>query len=234
MKKTAKILSIMLIVLLIGTLTTQKIFAGEDDSKGFIDWLYGVIQYFVGEHDQTSQAHCFVFDEECNVGIGTTIPESRLDVEGGKISDVYEITSGPGSGQALRLSGAGSVIFLADFDNDDPNNHFSWLIDDEGYAFTKMTLTEQGNLGIGTRDPQYKLDVEGDVQALAYYTGDIVFQKDGKKLWRMFEDEEGLYVENLKSGETFNFIAMQKQLMEQQQLILSLAEKVQALEASFK
>jgi len=38
------------------------------------------------------------------------------------------------------------------------------------------------------------------VQAQAYYTGDIVFQKDGKKLWRMFEKEDGLYLESLKNG----------------------------------
>jgi hypothetical protein len=32
------------------------------------------------------------------------------------------------------------------------------------------------------------------MQAHGYYTGDIVFQKDGNKLWRMFEDEDGLYL----------------------------------------
>ena len=36
---------------------------------------------------------------------------------------------------------------------------------------------------------------------IALNLGDcIVFQKDGRKLWRMFEDEKGLYLENLSTG----------------------------------
>ncbi|MEW6621303.1 MAG: hypothetical protein AB1422_18560 [bacterium] len=54
--------------------------------------------------------------------------------------------------------------------------------------------------------PSYELDVEGDVRAHAYQTADIFFQKDGEKLWRMFEDEEGLYLENLKTGKVDRFL----------------------------
>lgn len=45
-------------------------------------------------------------------------------------------------------------------------------------------------------------NVEGD----ALLAGDIVFHKNNKKLWRMFEDEEGLYLENLKTGKVYRFI----------------------------
>jgi len=44
------------------------------------------------------------------------------------------------------------------------------------------------------------------VQGYAYHTGDIFLQKDGKKLWRMFEDEDGLYLENLKTGKIYSFV----------------------------
>jgi hypothetical protein len=62
--------------------------------------------------------------------------------------------------------------------------------------------TRSTGVGIFTNEPQYELDVEGTVQAHEFITGDITFQKDGKKLWRMFEDEKGLYVENLSTGKT--------------------------------
>jgi hypothetical protein len=65
---------------------------------------------------------------------------------------------------------------------------------------------KNGNVGIGTATPAYRLDVEGYVQAYGYYTGDIVFQKDKEKLWRMFEDEDGLYLENLKTGKVYRFV----------------------------
>lgn len=35
---------------------------------------------------------------------------------------------------------------------------------------------------------------------------DITFQKNGKKLWRMFEDEDGLYVESLQTGKVYTFV----------------------------
>ncbi|MCX5905353.1 MAG: hypothetical protein NTV89_18220 [Proteobacteria bacterium] len=67
-------------------------------------------------------------------------------------------------------------------------------------ARADMVITGDGNVGIGTTNPQYKLDIEGYMQAKGYYTGDIFFQKDGKKLWRMFEKEDGLYLESMTNG----------------------------------
>jgi hypothetical protein len=67
-------------------------------------------------------------------------------------------------------------------------------------ARADMVIDSTGKVGIGTVNPQYKLDVEGYIQAQGYYTGDIFFQKDGKKLWRMFEKEDGLYLQSLTNG----------------------------------
>jgi len=67
-------------------------------------------------------------------------------------------------------------------------------------------LVPYGYVGIGTTNPQYTLDVEGDAQANNWHTGDIFFQKNNENLWRMFEDEDGLYAENLKTGKVYRFI----------------------------
>ncbi len=76
-------------------------------------------------------------------------------------------------------------------------------------AIERMRITSEGKVGIGTTDPQYTLDVEGYVQAQGYYTGDIVFQKNGSNLWRMFEDEDGLYIESIKTGKVYK-LALQE------------------------
>lgn len=64
----------------------------------------------------------------------------------------------------------------------------------------------QGNVGIGATSPTRKLDVEGRIQALGYDTGDIIFQKDGERLWQMYEDEDGLYLKSLKTDKVYRFL----------------------------
>ena len=66
---------------------------------------------------------------------------------------------------------------------------------------------------VGTDLPTERLHVEGNIWATGTIssaqieadggtTGDLLFRKEGRKLWRMFEDEEGLYPEDLSTGET--------------------------------
>lgn len=49
----------------------------------------------------------------------------------------------------------------------------------------------------------FKVSNKGYVTAKGYYTGDIIFQKDEKPLWRMYEDENGIYLQNLKTGKKY-------------------------------
>ncbi len=135
MKKAAKIVSVLLVVFLLGVFSTQKIFAGEEGSKGFIEWIYGVIQYFIGEHDQNPDAHegilHYIHSNVMDFGAipGDDINDHDAFVaaiedagEGGTIfvpmpearSDAYLVDHiGLLSGQTLLGPGRGSVIIRA-------------------------------------------------------------------------------------------------------------------------
>jgi hypothetical protein len=71
-----------------------------------------------------------------------------------------------------------------------------------------MVVKNNGSVGINTTSPDsgFELDVEGDVQAHSFDTGDITFRKDGQILWRMFEDENGLYLEQTTTGKIFRVV----------------------------
>ena len=147
-----------------------------------------------------------------NVGIGILNPTSMLEVNGiihsttggfkfpdGTIQTTAA-TGGPGTGnntldQAYDEGGPGAgrtiVADAGAVNIDGPDG-----------------LTVNGNVGINTTNPAYELDVEGYVQANGYYTEDIIFQKDDIKIWRIFGDENGMYLENLLTNKKYRFVLL--------------------------
>ena len=120
----------------------------------------GVTRFFV---DNSNKLHIdtandgnnlFVIDSSGNVGIGTTSPETKLSVAGGKIQleNYQEITwSDIGDGNTGRVSIRGS-------EDDD----FILFRTDNA---ERMRITSAGNVGIGTTTPSFKLQVNGDFAA---------------------------------------------------------------------
>jgi hypothetical protein len=161
-----------------------------------------------------------ISDDTGNVGIGTTEPEAMLEISGPggtsegtdnvrlRLTTTNDTKVAPGIEfiNAFNDNGAKISKMVArdgeafSFEYSDPD------INDHALGNSLMVIETNGNVGIGTTEPSEKLHVVGKVKAQAFDTGDITFRKEGEALWRMFEDEDGLYLESLKTGKVYRFV----------------------------
>lgn len=127
----------------------------------------GTINYlvrFAGASPSNSIVDSIIFDSGSRVGIGTDVPAGKLTVAGGYV------TSGI-SGANVTLSGAGTSPNAGQLIFGDGTGwkfHFGTVV--AGNFTERMTLQDNGNVGIGKTNPAQKLDVAGNIVS----TGNMV------------------------------------------------------------
>src|SRR5262249_31255671 len=95
-----------------------------------------------------------------NVGIGTTAPAARLDVQGGNVAinnNVLQLRSAADLNHGMLYSATVDGPEFRAFAG------FRWTNGTAG-ATERMRLTSAGSLGIGTNNPQDRLHVNGDIR----------------------------------------------------------------------
>jgi hypothetical protein len=120
-------------------------------------WSTGKLAFYRG----TTQS--MIIDTSSNLGIGTAIPAFKLDVSGnaafGAVGNVIFTKSNGSSYSRFLYSGANSnVIFTGGAGGLGINNYAD--------SARLVQITDAGNVGINTNSPAYKLQVNGNFNAI--------------------------------------------------------------------
>ena len=143
--------------------------------------------------DRTTTTTKMIIDDEGNVGIGTTDPQSKLEVLGAKFNENGLKLSKTDSGSINTFTTNGTLQIYQNADDkdggitimpkDNDSSHRLWKDSDGTFHISKNNISAQyqfvqtldGNVGIGTTDPQQKLDVRGHIDITASNGGILYF-----------------------------------------------------------
>ena len=163
-------------------------------------------------YDGTTATTSMRIDTSGNVGIGTTSPEAKLEVDGAKNDNLlilegaadnfeFHVTSGDAatansSLYRLALERNGTDNGFIDFyrGNDGTDGYLTF-----GSSNTeRMRINSAGNVGIGTASPAYELDVTGSAQLTG---GDLILRGDSTNA-----DTQSIRFENVANDDRSAYI----------------------------
>ena len=118
-------------------------------------WAESATMYFSFATDEVTYSPLMTLKSSGNVGIGTSSPGYKLDVNG-----------------SLHAS----ALTLADaiYHEGDTNNYIGFLSDTQAFTTNgqeRLRINSAGNVGIGTTSPSNKLDVSGNMSTTAIRVG---------------------------------------------------------------
>lgn len=141
------------------------------------------IKFFSSSHQQTAldlpvnMSELMRISPNGNVGIGTESPQNKLDVRGTIVSHV---ASNEGGAVFLqnpnKTAGAAHQWAIYNMTGGYGNGLQFWSYSADGNNYgSRMTIADNGNVGIGTASPQAKLEVSGNISI----PGESILQLSG-------------------------------------------------------
>jgi hypothetical protein len=119
-----------------------------------------------------------------NVGIGSQRPSYKLDVNGVINCGFMQVAAGT---PEMRFISPGNQSFLLRAEGNGGNSKFSILEWAGNTPTYKLTVQWNGNVGIGTQNPAYTLDVNGTIRASNVNPSDKRWKKNVRPLEHALE-----------------------------------------------
>jgi hypothetical protein len=138
--------------------------AATDTTSRFVSASDGdlSVNYLTKATNSNGINESIVYDDGTNVGIGTTSPTQLLDVNG---NIAFGIGNGTSSGSGTIKGNLPSPVSVRqEFGTDDTGWQYRIAKNNAGTITDLVTLSDSGNVGIGTTSPSEKLDISGNLK----------------------------------------------------------------------
>ncbi|MEB3282327.1 MAG: tail fiber domain-containing protein [Lyngbya sp.] len=127
--------------------------------------------------DELKDTTPFLINKDGNVGIGTSTPSAKLEVSG-DLKVIGAITPSAGNTENKGImfpkdpgGGAGDAAWIRYYSKTSEDTTFEIGTSDN--STDHIALMPSGNVGIGTKNPSAKLEVDGDLKVNGNITGSI-------------------------------------------------------------